>query len=146
MTARSDVPSDAMLRRAAAVALLTVLAFAGCGGESSRPAAVPLGRDFQLAASRSTRVETLTVRFERVASDSRCPAGRECVWEGDATVMVMLGTSDGPMTAHELHTSHRFADHVTEDGYLLQLVDLRPGAGQATPATPYLATFRVTRA
>ena len=47
---------------------------------------VSLGQPFELRVGRSATVagEGLTVSFEAVSSDSRCPTGVQCVWAPEA--------------------------------------------------------------
>jgi len=35
--------------------------------------------------------DTTTVRFTDVTADSRCPTGAQCVWAGEATVLLTVG-------------------------------------------------------
>jgi hypothetical protein len=74
----------------------------GCAGPSAaQPAqAVPtptvttaLGQDVQLTAGQEATIDKkdVTVRFLRLVSDSRCKPGRECFWQGEATVALALG-------------------------------------------------------
>lgn len=44
---------------------------------------------------------TLFITFDRVSSDSRCPADVQCVWAGDAAVLLSLsGEASGEVTLH----------------------------------------------
>jgi len=104
----------------------------------------PLGQDFDLAPGRSVRVEDLEVRMERVADDSRCPIDIECLWPGDATVVIDLLSVSGE-TSHELHTARQFGDQVTRDDYVVRLVDLLPPRRHAGPKRlDYRARLRVS--
>ncbi|HEX6037314.1 hypothetical protein [Longimicrobium sp.] len=88
----------------------------------------------------------VTVRFESVASDSRCPTGVQCVWAGNAVVRAVLSQGNKAFGA-ELNTtlepkSVRYLD------YQVALVSLTPQPAQGSAIDPsrYEATFVVTRA
>ena len=123
---------------------MVVLVLTACG--TSRPQSVPLDHDFELTPGQSTRVETLTVRMERVANDSRCPIEVQCVWEGDATVVVALRSPPSAATVGELHTSHRFAQAAAYDGYVVRLIDLQPPRSHGVVLGGYRAVLRVSAA
>lgn len=55
-----------------------------------------------LAAGEDAQIGPATrLRFERVVSDSRCPAGAQCVWEGEVRIAMSL-VSPGGTSAFEL--------------------------------------------
>ena len=122
------------------LAIIVVLVLSACGaagaGGAAVPASVPLGSDFVLTPGQSTRVDVLSVKFDRVAGDSRCPPNAECFWEGDATVLVTLRSPSAAGAGAELHTSQRFARSTRFDGYTVELVGLD---------RDYRATLRVSR-
>ena len=70
----------------------TALCMASCGanGGPTVPRNVNLGEPFDLGAAQMAVVGDtgLTVTFDRVAADSRCPVDVQCIWEGDATVVL----------------------------------------------------------
>jgi len=94
------MPRCEMLRHG--YGLLTILALLpfpliwfGCGpGEVQ----ADLGEEFSLSIGQSAVIagEDLSIRFEEVVEDSRCPKGVQCVWEGRAVStleMTETGTS-----------------------------------------------------
>jgi hypothetical protein len=64
----------------------------------STPAAneVGLGSDFTLSIGQSTSipVEGLKFKFSEVVTDSRCPTGVECFWQGEVTCLVEITYSN----------------------------------------------------
>ncbi|MBW8485642.1 hypothetical protein [Actinomadura parmotrematis] len=102
------------------------------------------GGSFTLAPGGSAAPDggDVTVTFEGVPADSRCPEGVQCVWEGDATVRVKVsaGGTDAP---GELHTSARFAQEIAVHGHRLRLVGLTPAKQADAPVAPdaYRAEF-----
>lgn len=133
--------------------LTLVLGFAACGtagGRLETPSQpqVGLGEEFALKAGQSASVQdgALRVRFEVVSSDSRCPRGVTCIWEGDAVVGV--STHRGSVAnRHELHTSGQFARAAAEGPFRIQLVKLDPLPVEGAPVNQqeYVATFKVAR-
>ncbi len=51
-----------------------------------------LGEVFDLAFGQSTQIhnENLSIKFLEVAEDSRCPTSVECVWEGNAGILLLI--------------------------------------------------------
>lgn len=80
------------------VVVLLLVSLCGCvrqsgGGEVPSGGGPELGREFTIERGREVEIagEGLTVRFVSVVSDSRCPKGAECIWEGYARILVRLG-------------------------------------------------------
>ena len=105
---------------------------------SSRGASSSLRRANTLAISEAARVgqEALSLGFERVAEDSRCPSDVSCVWAGQVVVEVSLGGS------RHLLKPDQPAD---SDGYRARLLRVAPYPSSAAPieASQYRATFVV---
>lgn len=128
----------------AALAALAV----GCGSATG-PDEVRLAEEFTLAPGKWARIqgESLTIAFDSVASDSRCPTNVTCVWEGDAVVVVTLTQPGRERATVELHTSSRFARTVGYGDFEVALVALAPQPRDDSPISQaaYRATLRVTR-
>ncbi|WP_019634187.1 hypothetical protein [Actinomadura atramentaria] len=110
-----------------ALAALAALAPA-CGATPARgDGVVRAGTEFTLAPGESVRVRgaPLTLTFVRVAGDSRCPREVQCVWQGDATV-VLRGAEGNRATDHELHTAAGPAEAAV-GGHRVRLTALAPG-------------------
>ena len=142
--------------------VITAAALAGCNTPANPeptsadpPAAslseADLDEPFTLEAGGAAHVGAagLTVRFEGVSADSRCPVDVTCVWEGDVVVDVVTVRS-GAERAWQLHSA---ADRVgpgavVVDGLRLELVGVEPAPreGMTIPQGDYRATLRVTRA
>lgn len=123
-------------------------AAAGCGASAEPPPVSPrLGTEFTLAPGETARLDDdrLTVSFDEVSADGRCPAGAACVWEGDATVVTGV-TVGAQRSRYELHTNHRFATEVTVGRYRIALVALRPSppATGQVPGGDYQADLLIT--
>jgi hypothetical protein len=76
------------------LSLLVSTAGTGCQtGDNTVQAS--LDREFSLAIGQTAALqgEQLTVRFDEIRSDSRCPRGAMCIWQGE--VSAVLRVSDG---------------------------------------------------
>ena len=108
------------------------------------PQATAASREVVLAPGESARVEGLTLRFEGVSSDSRCPIGVQCFWEGDATVTVTASEPSREASNLELHTSGRYPREAAYGRYRVRLVSLVPQPPEGgVPAEQYRATLLV---
>lgn len=89
------------------VASLALLA--ACGAQSelqTAPSSSVVGDTtlLTLPVGTSASAGEITVGFNSVAEDSRCPTGVQCVWEGDAEVVLTLGGPAG-IESVRLHTT-----------------------------------------
>ena len=111
-----------------------------------QPSQIRLGQSFELRVGASVIfVGGLTIRFDRVKSDSRCPMQTFCVWTGDAVAAVsLLQGSAGPV-ARELHTNAGGSEASYLD-YSIKLLTLAPYPLSDREVRPgdYVATLEVT--
>jgi Zn finger protein HypA/HybF involved in hydrogenase expression len=131
---------------------VATLASVGSFAGSSEPKSVALEESFQLKVGECARIEAeaLEIGFEEVSSDSRCPKGEQCIWEGDATVRVWLRKASETRETLELHTSPREQSERSEPSYgsygvELERLDPYPISGKTIPQEDYQATLQVTR-
>lgn len=111
-----------------------------------------VGREFRLRAGRVVTLDGggLRVRFARVGSDSRCPVDVNCVWAGNAEVLIEAGgRSWRGKTTLRLNTSA--SPERPGEGrygrYTLKLVSLSPqprSRGKIAPGR-YTATLLVAK-
>ncbi|WP_433492365.1 hypothetical protein [Nocardia grenadensis] len=132
-----------------AVVVGVLAAAAGCDAAAEPPPVSPqLGTEFTLAPGETIRLDDdrMTVSFDEVSADGRCPTGTACVWEGDATVVTEV-TVGAQRSRHELHTNQRFATGATVGRYRIALVALRPSpsASGPVPDGDYRADLLITR-
>lgn len=134
--------SGAMLLAAAASALAAPVD----SGDADR-APTQLGQAFVLQPGQSVAAGSaasgVLVGFDRVLTDSRCPKGAQCIWAGDATVLVWLARPNGPRITGELHTTPGRANVLTAAGHSLALIRLEPApiSGRTNLQTNYRATL-----
>jgi hypothetical protein len=125
--------------------LLCLLLVTACDESPTGPT-VPLHREFELAPGNAAVIEdaSLSVRFNRVTGDSRCPADALCIQGGDAVVH-LTATSARGTADYKLHTGDMRP--VQHDGLIIALVQLQPYPFSSRTIAPgdYRATLRVTR-
>jgi hypothetical protein len=139
------VYTEVMTRVVSLAMAVAVMAAPACSSSPTGPS-TPLDRQFTLAPGERVRVAgtQVSVQFERVDGDSRCPADAICVLGGDAQVRISVH-DDGRVDHYALHTGDLAP--VRHDGLTIALVELSPYPFSARPIGPadYRATLRVTR-
>jgi hypothetical protein len=131
--------------------LLPVLAIsllpAGCGSPSVIKASP--GQEFSLAISQQAELtgEDLTVTFNNVSEDSRCPKNVVCVWEGRAvcnlTVQKAGVTGELILTQPGLTASSTIQEY---QGYQYSFsVEPYPEAGKSIAKSDYRLVMSISR-
>lgn len=94
----------------------------------------------QKRASRSK----LTVKFVELVEDSRCPAGTQCVWAGNAKIKISVKSASEPVETFELNTSTG-ATGATYGRYVINFISLTPNpkANVRVKQNTYTATFAI---
>lgn len=134
----------------AAAAIVASLAWTACSvAGPSTTARIEQGQDFSLRAGESgqTRDGALTIGFEGVTADSRCPKGEQCIRAGDATVRVWIQQGSSPKETRELRTAPEAAQSARVLDQFIRLIRLDPIAvtGKAIAKSDYVATLRLSR-
>jgi hypothetical protein len=126
-------------------ALALVLAASSCGTPTG-PRPVEPGQPFEVKVGETVAVAGITLRFDSVTDDSRCPVNANCIWEGDARVNVHVEGAGEPR-AVALHTNRSVGGDVDVDALRLSLEGLRPYPvlERAIDPKSYVATLRATR-
>lgn len=128
--------------------VLVVLALGAIGcDESPTGPTIPLNREFELAPGQTATIEdvSLSVRFNGVSNDSRCPGDAICILGGDALVRITAASRQSTRD-YDLHTGDMRP--VQHEGVTIALVQLVPYPfSSRPPITPndYRATLKVTR-
>jgi hypothetical protein len=121
---------------------------AACAARTPTAPRVPIDSRFTLAPGGSASIDgtSVRVRFDRVVSDSRCPADVNCIQAGDAVIGITV-TSDGGTQTDELHTGAGGPHSTARAGLTISLEDLspQPVSSRQTPPGDYRATFTATR-
>jgi hypothetical protein len=94
LTSMSEVISSSVKRWHVAVAILVLLVFPACSGPAQ--ISVPPGQSVNLALGHEAVItgEPLIIRFAEVISDSRCPTGATCIWQGQVSARLDITYQD----------------------------------------------------
>lgn len=137
--------SRASLALGAVSALLTLAACVQNPAGSS----VATGSEFLLRAGESATVvgTSLSVRFDLVATDSRCPADAVCVTLGDASAVFSVSDRGGPSASLTLRTAPGEGRSAVVGDWTLTLTRLDPYPYSSRPiqASDYQVWLRVDR-
>jgi hypothetical protein len=112
---------------------------------------VSLDQPFQLKLGEKAVVKrrNLIVQFLKVKEDSRCPKNLDCLWAGQATVVVNVVQNGKSLGNLELTRSANQSTVVSKPltGHHLKLVNLLPYpvANQPISAASYVASFVISR-
>jgi hypothetical protein len=108
-----------------------------------------LDQEFKLEYGQEVAVkgQELSVKFDAVLEDSRCPTGVNCVWEGDAKILIGAREATSEALKLELHTNGRFNQAGAYRQYVIRLValDPHPKADVENEQKDYVATLLITR-
>lgn len=136
-----------------ALSVFAIVACAGSGAAvgSSNPVGsivVAVDQDFDLAPAGTATIDggALTLTFEKVAGDSRCPTGVQCIWAGNGAVVLTVAPPGESKYSVQLNTTLT-PSTATAGTYRISLVGLKPypKQGSVIPAASYIATLRVDK-
>lgn len=104
----------------------------------------PFGEPFILGVGESTQigVAELSVGFDAITGDSRCPTGVWCFWEGDAAAGLWLIIPGAEALDFVLHTHEDYAQMMELGAYVISLQLVTPSPDISVPIDP--ATYEVT--
>ena len=89
--------------------------------------------------------EDLSIKFEQVTDDSRCPAGATCVWAGEAKCQTMV-TLKGVSSPLVLTVSGSSESPTVFEGYTFTInLEPYPQAGLTIDKTNYVMVLKVTK-
>jgi hypothetical protein len=127
-------------------AVFCLLAMTACS-EKAPSAPSPIAREVVLAPGQTAAVTEagITLRFDGVSGDSRCPIDAICIQGGDALVQIAVIPGRGSARNYALHTGDMRP--VSHGDLTIALVELSPYPFSARPILPsdYRATLRVSR-
>jgi hypothetical protein len=109
---------------------------------------IRLGHEFELKINQEAMVEgeDMTVVFESVLEDSRCPVDVTCVWSGNAKIRLRSSKQKQAPAAVEVNTDLK-PKSSSYLGYEIKLVALKPSRNSEKSIQPneYTATLIVTK-
>ena len=115
---------------------------AGFAQESSPP---KVGEEFELAVHQTAQItaENISVTFQEVLEDSRCPVDVTCIWAGLAKVSLQVSVS-GQEREFSLSTSPP-ENSAEFENYTFWLIKVRPvpRSDRSTDRSAYFVTVRV---
>lgn len=126
------------------VIVLSGAAFMNC----DVPLTFELDEIFSLAyqQTKENTAEDITIKFEQVVADSRCPVDVVCVWAGNAEVLFTF-TKGSDSSMFSLNTSLD-PQEVTMMGYTIKMVGLQPTEILSTnppDQKDYIASMIITK-
>lgn len=126
------------------LALLLAVLLSACAPVSASQA---LPATVEVAYGEEVVVNDLTVRFNTVIEDSRCPADAICIQAGQAVVSVNV-SANGQEDSLELTNVPDGGEPVEFQGYRISLQDLQPYPLASQPASPeaYQASILIEEA
>ena len=139
------------LRKTAAAATVALAALSPVS--ATEPAGLGFEALVELELGQSTYIDDadFVLEFTKVLEDSRCPINVQCVWAGNARIVVTISDQpDGtPPLAVELDSAFNMErTAILENGTGISLVAIGPArvAGPSVGITlsgPYVATLRI---
>ena len=118
-------------------------------GQCKQTPEFKLGETFELAPGLTYRSAggDLTVRFEAVTEDSRCPEGVSCVWQGQAVVKLHLAGQGAQALDLTLQDGKPALARASALGHLFTLERVSPYPKAETPiqAGDYRIRLKVER-
>jgi hypothetical protein len=90
--------------------------------------------------------DRLTLRFDEVVSDSRCPTSEQCVWAGRAEV-ALTATAKGTSASYRVFAPGASPNGVVHEDVYIELVrlDPHPKTSRGIPKDQYRASFQIRR-
>jgi hypothetical protein len=129
--------------------LLMLTAWPSAPGVGARGQDVRLGEQFDLNVDHTATItsERLEVGFADVVSDSRCPRGVQCIWQGVATIRLSVERPPDARTTLTLRAPSASATG-TYGKYSVSIVDVKPypEANRRHRREEYVVTLIVARA
>jgi hypothetical protein len=116
---------------------------------TSLPVKAELDQPFSLMVNQRGQLESigLTIEFQTVLRDWRCPSRVNCSEAGNASLVIYAWLTGHEPTAFELNTNPPFEQDVPYDDYKIELLSLDPypeTPDQTIPLEDYRATFVVS--
>lgn len=127
--------------------LIPMLFMTACSSSAAGEVKADLNKEFRLPVGQAAVItgEGLTIKFEAVTSDSRCPQGVTCIWAGEAAcnVTVTLNKTPKPYT---LIVGGSGTGQTVIQGYTLNFnVEPYPQAQKTTDKNSYIMIMKVSK-
>jgi hypothetical protein len=102
--------------------------------------------DLKVGEARTVASEELTIEFQRVVADSRCPQNVQCIRAGDVTIRLGIARRPTGRTTLDV-TSPSTAPSSIDGTYSLTVVDVMPypDANRRIDPDEYVARLLISR-
>jgi len=101
----------------------------GCGSDEGGPdpasSSLPLGQEYMVGFGETIHVADLSLEFTTLAEESRCPASANCVWQGNARILVTVMRSHA-FAVLELNSNPQFPVRAVFGNYVIELRAVEP--------------------
>ncbi|WP_417908668.1 hypothetical protein [Candidatus Electronema sp. PJ] len=99
----------------------------------------------ELKYNTSHEEDGMRINFSAVTSDSRCPSGEQCSWQGNAEIVLEL-TGDGNQAA-VLNTNPQYQQSYPYNDRTITLKELKPypETGQPVAMDSYIAVLSIEK-
>ena len=128
------------------IASLILLLLLNCVHSQSKNE-IQLNQEFDLKFHETALIpsERLSIQFQSLLQDSRCPTGEQCITQGDASIEIQLSQLDKPEIL-QLHTDSP-PNESTYQEYRVKLTALNPypRSGVKIDSSAYVATILVRK-
>lgn len=130
---------------------ISLLLFTACPKQGTQDPVFDLGKPFSIAQGQTmqTTDHALSIHFDKVSADSRCPQGVQCIWAGraDAVFTLKKGATSQTITLASGDFSQGGTGQATFSGYTITLNDIAPpkNATGEIAQKDYVATITVTQ-
>ena len=127
-------------------ALLCAAVLSACGVARARQAR-PVQTTLAVGKAFKVPDTSITVTFEDVVEDSRCPTGTNCIWAGDAVIRIGIRSAANSGSSYTLHTNPQFMREVEYEGIRVLLTNLmpHPAEGALPQHDQYVASLSIDR-
>ena len=100
----------------------------------------------QVSRQKNVPGTKMTIKFDSLVEDSRCPEGTTCIWAGNAKIKVTVKMRGSQAKTFEMNTNLG-AKGETYEGYAINLESLTPAPKDniRINRNGYTATFTVNR-
>ncbi len=138
-----------LMKRLAVAALAVAVLMSGALHAQAQDVPAQLGEPFELAFGEQARFasENVVVAFSDVVQDSRCPSDVVCIWEGQATIGVLVQVGGINPKVLSLTIGADESPSAAVGQYMVRLVSLEPypQSSVQTEIKDYVATLVVTK-
>lgn len=108
--------------------ILSLVSFSACDFISPVDVAVSVPDSVFVSVNEMLTLENvdLKITFDSVLTDSRCPLGVQCVWEGNAEIQFDLLLENSVQHIIKLNTNPTFRQDTVIHGVSIRLIELKP--------------------